>query len=142
MKVRQLRLLAKGLVEAYKVSVNKACRAVLLYRSAWYYKAHRREDRPLRRRIREIAAARVRYGMWRIFVLLRREGWKDNHKRVHRIYKEEGLNLRSKRPGEEQSRSSQDGEAGKQRFTPVLEYGFCAGSAFRWTKVQVLNYSR
>ena len=28
----------------------------------------------------------------------RREGFKDNHKRVHRIYKEEGLNLRSKRP--------------------------------------------
>lgn len=36
--------------------------------------------------------------MWRIFILLRREGFKDNHKRVHRIYKEEGLNLRSKRP--------------------------------------------
>lgn len=36
--------------------------------------------------------------MWRIYTLLRREGWQDNHKRVHRIYKEEGLNLRSKRP--------------------------------------------
>lgn len=96
--MRQLRLLAKGLVEAYKVSVRKACRAVLLYRSAWYYKEHRREDRPLRERMKEIAAARVRYGMWRIFILLRREGWKDNHKRVHRIYKEEALNLRSKRP--------------------------------------------
>jgi putative transposase len=29
---------------------------------------------------------------------LRREGWRDNHKRTYRIYKEEGLNLRSKRP--------------------------------------------
>ena len=36
--------------------------------------------------------------MWRLYTLLRREGWKGNHKRVHRIYKEEGLNLRSKRP--------------------------------------------
>lgn len=36
--------------------------------------------------------------MWRIYVLLRREGFKDNHKRVRRIYREEGLNLRSKRP--------------------------------------------
>ncbi len=34
--------------------------------------------------------------MWRIYTLLRREGCKDNHKCVHCIYKEEGLNLRSK----------------------------------------------
>ncbi len=46
----------------------------------------------------EIAQVRIRYGYWRIFTLLRREGWPDNHKRVYRIYKEEGLNLRSKRP--------------------------------------------
>src|SRR5690606_19599968 len=49
-------------------------------------------------RIKEIASVRVRYGHWRIYTLLRREGWQDNHKRVYRIYKEEGLNLRSKRP--------------------------------------------
>ena len=40
---------------------------------------------------------RVRYGFWRIFTLLRREGWQDNHKRVHRLYQLEGLNLRTKR---------------------------------------------
>ena len=45
----------------------------------------------------EIASARVRFGFWRIFVLMRREGWKVNHKRVYRLYKEEGLNLRTKR---------------------------------------------
>lgn len=49
-------------------------------------------------RIREIATARVRYGYRRIEVLLRREGWVVNHKRVYRLYREEGLNLRSKRP--------------------------------------------
>jgi len=52
----------------------------------------------LRMRIREIATARVRYGYRRIEVLLRREGWVVNHKRVYRLYREEGLNLRSKRP--------------------------------------------
>ncbi|MFX5705462.1 IS3 family transposase, partial [Acinetobacter baumannii] len=67
-------------------------------RSGWYYKAHRRPDGPLRQRIKEIAAVRVRYGLWRIFMVLRREGWKDGANRVYRIYKEEGLNLRSKRP--------------------------------------------
>jgi hypothetical protein len=34
---------------------------------------------------------------WRILILLRREGWRDNHKRVHRLYMEKGLNLRNKR---------------------------------------------
>ena len=47
-------------------------------------------------RIKEIAEVRLRYGMWRIFTLLRLEGWKVNHKRVHRLYKLENLNLRSR----------------------------------------------
>ena len=98
MKIRQLRELASGLIEAYKVSIRRACSVVAMHRSNWHYKPHRREDRPLRQRMKEIAATRIRYGMWRIFILLRREGFRDNHKRVHRIYKEEGLNLRSKRP--------------------------------------------
>jgi hypothetical protein len=49
-----------------------------LYRSAWYYQEHRREHRPVRQRIKEIAETRVRYGYNRIYILLRREGWKDN----------------------------------------------------------------
>lgn len=36
--------------------------------------------------------------LWRVYTLLRREGWQVNHKRVYRLYREEGLNLRSKRP--------------------------------------------
>ena len=47
-------------------------------------------------RIRDIASARVRYGYRRIYILLRREGWKVNHKRVYRLYCLEGLNLRVK----------------------------------------------
>jgi putative transposase len=91
-------VLAFDLQEQYKVSKRKACNVIMLYRSAWYYKHHKREDGPLRQRMRDIANARVRYGFWRIHTLLKREGFVDNHKRTYRIYKEEGLNLRSKRP--------------------------------------------
>jgi putative transposase len=52
----------------------------------------------LRRRIKEMAQTRVRYGYRRIHVLLRREGWKVNPKRVARLYREEGLSLRAKGP--------------------------------------------
>ena len=45
-------------------------------------------------RIREIALSRPRFGYSRIHILLRREGWKVNHKRVHRLYGLEGLQVR------------------------------------------------
>lgn len=86
------------LVESYRISVQHACKCVLLARSMFYYKSHPREDRLLRMRINELAKTRVGYGFKRIHTLLKREGFMDNHKRVYRIYKEEGLNLRSKRP--------------------------------------------
>lgn len=41
---------------------------------------------------------RVRYGYRRIHVLLRREGWRVNAKRVWRLYREMGLQLRNKSP--------------------------------------------
>jgi putative transposase len=49
-------------------------------------------------RLRELAAVRVGYGYRRLHVLLRREGWLVNHKRVYRLYREEGLGLRRKPP--------------------------------------------
>jgi len=93
-----MRKLGQKLIDGYRVSIQRACHVIQLHRSAWYYRPHRREDRPLRERMLEIARIRIRYGCNRIYTLLRREGWKDNHKRVHRIYKEEELNLRTKRP--------------------------------------------
>jgi len=48
-------------------------------------------------RIKELAQARPRFGYLRLHVLLRREGWRVNKKRVHRIYREEGLTVRFQR---------------------------------------------
>jgi len=70
----------------------------MLARTTFCYKPTKKDDAVLMGRIRDIALTRVRYGFWRIYVLLRREGWLVNHKRVYRLYKLQGLNLRSKRP--------------------------------------------
>lgn len=51
----------------------------------------------LAKRIKELAASRIRFGFQRIHILLRREGWKVNRKRVHRLYCLEGLQLRRKK---------------------------------------------
>ena len=43
-----------------------------------------------------LAASRVRFGCRRLTVLLRREGWRVNPKRVYRLYTEDGLTVRTK----------------------------------------------
>jgi putative transposase len=96
--------LALSAIENYKISVRRACSLIMISTSVWYYIPSKRDESVIRKRMREIAEVRVRYGFWRIFTLLRREGFTDNSKRVYRIYKNEGLNLRSKRP--RRSRSS------------------------------------
>jgi len=68
------------------------------HRSTYHYKAHGDEQAELKKRIKEIAETRVRYGYRRIHVLLRREGWLVNAKRVYRLYTEMGLQLRNKTP--------------------------------------------
>lgn len=85
-------------MESYRVSARRACSVTQFRRPNMYYKPRRRDDSALRLRVKEIAFVRIRYGFRRIFTLLRREGWKDNHKRVHRVYCQEQLNLRNKRP--------------------------------------------
>jgi len=50
-----------------------------LSRSVYHYRSVAADQAPLRHRIREIAATRVRYGYQRIHVVLRREGWRINH---------------------------------------------------------------
>jgi putative transposase len=49
------------------------------------YRSHRPDQAPLLLRIRDLAATRTRYGYFRIYILLRREGWFVNHKRVYRL---------------------------------------------------------
>lgn len=67
-------------------------------RSSYHYRPRGDDQADLKKRIKEIAETRVRYGYRRIHVLLRREGWNVNAKRIYRLYKEMGLQLRNKTP--------------------------------------------
>jgi putative transposase len=74
----------------WRVSIRRACRALPVERSTYHYRTRRAGQAELTERIKEIAATRVRYGYRRIHVLLRREGWRVNPKRVYRPYREMG----------------------------------------------------
>jgi putative transposase len=146
LRVGQKMKLAQALQQDYKVSIQRACKAIRLFRSAWYYRSRRRDDRAVRERIKEIAASRVRYGYDRIHTMLRREEWKDNRKRVHRIYKEEGLNLRSKRPRRNKAAAHRLERPGLDRLYQCCSMDFVADQLFDGRKFRVLtlvdNFSR
>ena len=58
----------------------------------------------MRIRLRDLASVHVRYGYRRLHALLRREGWQVNHKLVQRLYREEGLQVRTKSRKKQTSR--------------------------------------
>lgn len=79
-----------------ELSQRRACGLMELHRATCRYRRRKGEDRQLRTRLRELAVVRRRFGYRRLQVLLEREGWQVNHKRVYRLYVEEKLTLRRK----------------------------------------------
>jgi len=97
-------------------------------------------------RIKEIAAVRVRYGYKRIHILLKREGWKVNHKRVYRLYCQDGLNLRAKRPKRRVSAAHRVGRPPVVSVNESWSTDFVTDSLFNGRRFRALtlvdNFSR
>lgn len=79
------------------VSIRRACRVLPFDTSSYHYQS-RPDPAFLEKRIKEICATQVRYGYRRVYHILRREGWVVNAKKVYRLYRELGLQLRNKTP--------------------------------------------
>ena len=87
---------ATALIAEYDFGVTRACGLVRISRSLYRYRP--RLERPgLCERIGEIAADKRRYGYRRVYLRLRREGWRVNRKHVYRIYREGGLAVRRRK---------------------------------------------
>jgi putative transposase len=80
-----------------ELSQRRACGLIGLHRGTCRYHSRRSEDGRLRVRLRELAETRRRFGYRRLLVLMRREGWQVNHKRLYRLYVEEKLSLRRRK---------------------------------------------
>jgi putative transposase len=81
----------------HALSQRRACGLIgITRRSLRRAPAEDRNDE-LRQRLRELAEERRRWGCPMLYLMLRREGWRANHKRVERLYHQEGLSLRRRR---------------------------------------------
>lgn len=86
------------LIEHKNFKPHRAYKLVGLRSSTYYYKkSSSRDDTKLKAKIVEIAHKRIRWGCPRIYELVRRDGFKDNYKRVERLYSQMQLSIR-KRP--------------------------------------------
>lgn len=90
-----------------------------LSRTVYRYKSVAADSSALQMRIKEITQTRVHYGYRRVHVLLRREGFKDNHKRVYRLYQQQGLSLRHKRPRRNKAAQLRQPHMQAQRIRPA-----------------------
>jgi len=89
--------------EEGKLSERRACWLIGMNRGSWRYQRKERNEAALRARLRELAGERPRFGYRRLHRMLGREKehgiakWVVNHKRVYRIYREEGLAMRRRK---------------------------------------------
>ena len=81
---------------AHEMSERRACKVMGCVRMTVRYRSRRPDDPKLRERLRALARERRRFGYRRLHVLLRREGYIVNHKRLFRIYREERLMVRKR----------------------------------------------
>jgi putative transposase len=76
------------------MSERQACKLLEVDRSSYRYEPLPRDDGRLREEMVALAKQKPRYGYRRLGVLLERRGWKMNHKKLYRLYREEHLAVR------------------------------------------------
>lgn len=128
--------------QKYGISERRACKALGVFRSVQRYQKRSPDNEiQLRKDITRLAIKYGRYGYKRITALLRTEGWQVNHKRVERIWREEGLKV----PQRQKKRGRlylNDGSAIRLRpcwQNHVWSYDFVAERLFNGKKIRMLT---
>jgi len=83
-------------IKEKRYSQRRACHIVGIDPRVYRYQSNRDDDADLRKRLRELASERRRFGYRRLHILLKREGMHVNWKKLYRIYKEERLTVRKR----------------------------------------------
>jgi putative transposase len=123
---------------AYAIGERRACHATGFHRSSQRSRSRRDPQNELRVRLRDLATSRVRYGCRRLHVLLRREGWPVNAKRVYRLYSEEGLTIRAKVPRRKRAWRYRVGQLGATAPNEIWSMDFVADQLFDGRPIRIL----
>jgi putative transposase len=126
---------------AYQVSERRACSVLHQARSVQRYESVKDDQAALRGRIKEIAGVHVSWGYLRVWVKLRREGWRVNKKRVYRLYKQEGLCVGRHKPrrGRHRSAMTRPAQTKATRVNESWSMDFMADQLFDGRKFRLLT---
>jgi len=126
-------------MQRFDCSERRALRIVRMSASTYRYESRKRDESALKLRIKEITLTRVHYGYRRVHVMLRREGHTDNVKRVYRIYREEGLSLRLKRPRRNKAAKLRQPKQLAHAINEIWSADFVADELFDGRKLRMLT---
>lgn len=126
-------------MQRFGCSERNALRIVRMSASTYRYTSTKRDESALKLRIKEITNTRVHYGYRRVHVLLRREGHRDNVKRVYRLYREEGLSLRLKRPRRNKAAKLRQPKQLAFAINEIWSMDFVADALFDGRKLRMLT---
>jgi putative transposase len=84
------------LMQHFQASERRACKILGADRRMVRYASRRPDDGPVRDRMKALACERKRFGYRRLHIMLNREGFHLNHKKLRRLYREEGLQVRKR----------------------------------------------
>lgn len=107
--------------------------------STYLYRPVKKDESALKLRIKEITQVRVHYGYRRVHVMLRREGHRDNVKRIYRLYREEGLSLRLKRPRRNKAAKLRQPKQLASAIDDIWSMDFVADALFDGRKLRMLT---
>jgi putative transposase len=133
------RKLVGAMCGQWNVSIRRACRVLEFDTSTYHYKSRRPGQAGIEQRMKDICATRVRYGYRRVHVQLRRDGWRINHKKSRRIYRELGLQLRNKTPKRRVKAKLRDDRKAASRPNETWAMDFVHDQLATGTKLRVLT---
>jgi len=126
-------------MQRFGCSERNALRIVGMSASTYRYRSRKPDESALKLRIKEITSTRVHYGYRRVHVMLRREGHADNVKRVYRLYREEGLSLRLKRPRRNKAAKLRQPKQLASAINEMWSMDFVADELFDGRKLRMLT---